>query len=146
MTSQITDAEIGAIANTCLAVRLRVLNRAVTSLYEEALRPFGLKVTQMNILVVAAKMGLARPADICAVLQMDASTLSRTVDRMRAKGWLEIVAVRDRRAQPFRVLPAGRMLLKQALPAWESAQEKAMEYLGQAGVELLQRSVQMPTE
>ncbi len=146
MTRQITDAEVDTIANACLALRMRVLNRAVTSLYEEALRPFGLKVTQMNILVMAAKMGLARPADICAALKMDASTLSRTVDRMRAKGWLEMVPARDRRAQPFRVSPAGRVLLKQAFTAWESAQDKAVEHLGAAGAALLQRNVQMPVE
>ena len=45
---------IDAIARTCIAVRLRLLNRVVTNLYDDALRPLGLKVSQVNILVVMA--------------------------------------------------------------------------------------------
>ena len=44
-----------AIAGECVAVRLRMLNRVVTNLYDEALRSLGLKVSQLHILVVTAK-------------------------------------------------------------------------------------------
>ena len=40
------------IAGECLAVRLRRLNREVTALYDEALRPLGLKTSQLNMLVM----------------------------------------------------------------------------------------------
>ena len=53
---------VDAIARSCIAVRLRLLNRVVTNLYDDALRPLGLKVSQLNLLVVTAKLGLARPA------------------------------------------------------------------------------------
>src|SRR5215472_5591724 len=103
MDQQTNTKGIDAIARSCIAVRLRLLNRVVTNLYDDALRPLGLKVSQLNILVVAAKLGLARPADVCGLLQLDASTLSRNVERMRAKGWLETVPGEDARAQPFRL-------------------------------------------
>lgn len=32
---------------------------------------------------------LARPAQVCDILQLDTSTLSRNVERMRAQGWLD---------------------------------------------------------
>src|ERR671925_1979521 len=99
---------IDTIAKTCIAVRLRLLNRVVTNFYDDALRPLGLKVSQLNILVVTAKLGLARPAQVCEILQLDTSTLSRNVERMRAKGWLEVVPGQDARAQPFRLTPQGR--------------------------------------
>src|SRR5713101_10188441 len=92
---------IDTIAHNCIAVRLRLLNRVVTNLYDDALRPLGLKVSQLNILVVAAKLGLARPAKVCDILQLDTSTLSRNVERMRTKDWLEVVAGEDARTQPF---------------------------------------------
>ncbi|WP_045227378.1 MarR family winged helix-turn-helix transcriptional regulator, partial [Methyloterricola oryzae] len=75
---------IDAIAADCIARRVRMLNRLVTNLYDEGLRPLGLKVSQVTILVAAWKMGTARPAAVCDALQMDVSTLSRNVDRMRA--------------------------------------------------------------
>src|SRR4029077_17916652 len=92
---------IDAIADNCIAVRLRLLNRVVTNLYDDALRPLGLKVSQLNILVVTAKLGLAQPAKVCDILQLDASTVSRNVESIRAKGWLEVVPGEDAREQPF---------------------------------------------
>jgi hypothetical protein len=35
------------IACSCLAVRVRMLNRAITNLYDESLRPLGLRVSQL---------------------------------------------------------------------------------------------------
>jgi len=52
---------IDKMAGECIAVRLRMLNRAITNIYDSALRPLGLKVSQMNILVAAAKMGTSQP-------------------------------------------------------------------------------------
>jgi DNA-binding MarR family transcriptional regulator len=132
-----TDKAIDAVARDCIAVRVRLLNRVITNLYDDALRPLGMKVSQLNILVVAAKLGLARPAQVCGLLHLDASTLSRNVERMQAKGWLEVVPDEDGRAQPFRLTPAGRELLGRAHPAWQRAQRQATAVLGDEGVGLL---------
>src|SRR5215813_8732945 len=94
-----TNSTIDAIARNCIAVRLRLLNRVVTNFYDDALRPLRLKVSQLNILIVTARLGLARPAQVCEILQLDASTLSRNVERMRKHGWLEVVPDADARAQ-----------------------------------------------
>jgi DNA-binding MarR family transcriptional regulator len=134
-----TSRAIDTIAHECIAVRLRVLNRVVTKVYDDALRPLGLKVSQLNILVVAAKLGLARPAQVCRLLQLDTSTLSRTVERMRSKGWLEVVPGEDARTQPFRLTAQGKRLLAQAVPAWEVAQRRATDLLGAEGNALLNR-------
>src|SRR5262245_44002494 len=131
---------IDTIARNCIAVRLRLLNRVVTNLYDDALRPLGLKVSQLNILVVAAKLGLARPAEVCGLLQLDTSTLSRNTERMRAKGWLEVVPDEDARAQPFRLTTQGKRLLERAAPAWEEAQHQAKELLGEDGIALLNKA------
>lgn len=128
---------IDTIARTCIAVRLRLLNRVVTNLYDDALRPLGLKVSQMNILVLTAKLGLARPAQVCDLLQLDTSTLSRNVERMRAQGWLEVVPDEDARTQPFRLTAQGKRLVERAIPAWEEAQRQASELLGSEGTALL---------
>src|SRR5712692_2194644 len=135
-----TSSNIDTIAKTCIAVRLRLLNRVVTNFYDDALRPLGLKVSQLNILVVAAKLGLARPAQVCEILQLDTSTLSRNVERMRAHGWLEVVPDEDARTQPFRLTPQGKRLIEKATPAWEEAQRQAAELLGDEGIALLNKA------
>src|SRR5207247_8400220 len=106
------------------------INRVITNIYDDALRPLDLKVSQMNVLVAAAKMGTARPAAVCEHLHLDVSTLSRNVERMKGRGWLEVVPDEDGRSQPFRLTPQGRKLLEKAVPAWREAQQEVKKALG----------------
>jgi DNA-binding MarR family transcriptional regulator len=124
------QAKIDKVASECIAVRLRMLNRVVTNIYDDALRSLDLKVSQMNILVAAAKMGTARPIEVCEHLHLDVSTLSRNVERMKARGWLEVVQGEDGRSQPFRLTPHGRKLLEKAIPAWTEAQQLVKKVIG----------------
>ncbi len=111
-----------------------MLDRSITNLYDDALRPLKLKITQLNILLVIGKHGIARPTQICQLLRMDASTLSRNADRMLARGWLEVASAPDARAQPLRLTRRGARLIEQSVPAWEEAQAKVEHLLGRTGV------------
>jgi DNA-binding MarR family transcriptional regulator len=122
------------IAAECLAVRLRVLNRAVTALYDDALRPHGLRVGQLNLLVAVARLGIAKPGDLCRVLCMDKSTLSRDVEVLRRHGWLVADETRGR-SRPLRITPVGRALLERVTPAWRQAQAQACTLIGDDGAE-----------
>jgi DNA-binding MarR family transcriptional regulator len=137
---------IDKVASECVAVRLRMLNRVITNIYDDALRSLDLKVSQMNILVAAAKMGTARPIDVCEHLHLDVSTLSRNVERMKARGWLEVVPDEDGRAQPFRLTPQGRKLLETAVPAWSEAQQQVKKVLGDGFVEQLNHAMKRVRE
>ena len=137
MENQMDRLPLDDIVRTCIALRVRLLNRVITNLYDDALRPLDLKVSQLNLLVVTAKLGVAQPAKVCDILQLDTSTLSRNVERMRANGWLEAVPAADGRAQPFRLTAQGRKLLARAIPAWKRAQRRATGVLGKEAVALL---------
>jgi len=141
MSAKQTQTLIDTIAGECIAVRMRMLNRVVTNIYDDALRPLGVRVSQMNILVAAGKMGTARPAEVCERLHLDVSTLSRNVERMKSRGWLEVIPDDDGRAQPFRLTNDGRKLLEQAAPAWKKAQKQAKSLLGEGIVDLLGQAV-----
>ena len=126
------------IAQECIAVRMRRLNRVITKLYDDALRPLGIKASQLNILVVIGRSGLVRPAEICKRLALEFSTVSRNADRMRARGWIEFVDdERDGRAHQLRLSDEGKRLIEKAKPAWEKAQLKAADLLGGEGVSAL---------
>ena len=137
MNGETTHRPEDIIAQQCLAARLRLLNRVVTNIYDEALRPLGMKTSQLNMLVVVAQQGLARPAEVCDRLQLDTSTLSRNVERMRGKGWVEVVGDDDGRAQPFRLTSKGRKLLERAKPRWDGAQKKVKKILGTETVQTI---------
>src|SRR4051812_43392579 len=127
------------VLGDCIATRLRMANRVITKVYDDALRPFGLRVTQMSMLVVAEDRGLIRQSEVGVELQLDDSTLSRNLERMRANGWLEEVSADDARVHSYRLTGAGRSLLEKAIPAWRTAQEEAKRLLGDAGVRSLRR-------
>jgi DNA-binding MarR family transcriptional regulator len=140
------QAMVDKMAGECVAVRVRMLNRVITNIYDSALRPLDLKVSQMNILVAAAKMGTARPLEVCEYLHLDVSTLSRNVERMKARGWLEVVPDEDGRSQPFQLTAQGRKLLERAVPAWREAQQQATKILGDGFVQQLNRAVKRVAE
>jgi len=128
-----TSSIAATIAADCLAVRVRVLSRAVTSVYDEALRPHGLKVTQMNLLVALSLLGESRPSRLCDLLHLERSTFSRTIERMGRQGWVATTPDADARTHLVVVTDAGRALLERAKPAWDAAQAEALALLGEEG-------------
>jgi DNA-binding MarR family transcriptional regulator len=145
MSRRQDDNLVEEIARECIANKIRLLNRAVTALYDQALRPYGLTIGQMSVLVTVSKMGGASPASLTRVLHMEKSTLSRNVQRMRARGWLEARPTEDRRITELRASARGLRLLREAHPAWSRAQHRARGMLGAHGLRGIAQSVaQLP--
>lgn len=119
------------MAQECIAVRVRLINRVISALYDEALRPFGLRISQANILSAVAHMGAARPADVSRILRIEKSTLSRDVELMRRNGWLESDPPAGGRNQTVRLTADGTKLLDTIGPSWEKAQVEAKLLIGQ---------------
>lgn len=130
------------IANGCIVVRLRMLNRVVSRVYDEALRPHGLKASQLNLLVAVSRQGQSRPKDLAARLQLERSTLSRNVERMVERGWLTIGrGDDDGRSHCVTITARGRRLLRDLLPDWRRAQRAAEKLLGDDTVSSLRSTV-----
>ena len=110
-----------------------MLNRALTSVYDAELRPLGITVSQLNVLVAIATLGPVTSTVIGETLQMDKSTLSRNLERMRRRAWIETRAAEDARSHPLALTRAGAELLERALPRWRQAQEKAKRVIGKEG-------------
>ena len=127
------------MARECVGNQLRLLSRVVTGIYERELRPLKLTASQMVILALTAKQGRVLSVELSKTLQMDASTVSRNVERMRARGWLEQVPGKDERSRPFRLTASGKKMLRDASTAWEKAQGQAVGLVGDEGVALLRR-------
>ncbi len=131
---------VETIASGCLAVRIRLLNRTVTNIFDDALRPLGVKVSQLNVLMVVAKRGPMSPGEVARRLNMEKSTLSRNVDRMRARGWLKVSQGDSGRKQVLELGSAGRKLIEKSLPFWKKAQAQTEAVLGQQGARSIHRA------
>lgn len=118
------------IARECLGLRTRFVHRVVGRIYDDALRPFGLRGAQLNLLVGIVLAAPVRPGELAEHFGMDKSTMSRNVQRMVERGFIEIVEDHDGRSQQLRPTRAGERLLERVMPAWEQAQAEAAQALG----------------
>lgn len=124
----------------CLLSRARMLTRVVTGIYDDEFRSFGLKATQVNLLVVVARVGPIRRIDIGKRLHLDPSTLTRNLRVMLTNGWVEeILDGEDGRGSPLQATVQGRDLVNQVGPAWRKAQDRVQKLVGDNGATLLRK-------
>ena len=136
--TSITPEQATELNQACIADKFKLLNRVITNLYDDALRPVGITTSQMNILVVTAKYGEASPNQVATWLHMEKSTLSRNVRLLRNTGWIETIPGIGR-SHKLRVTSKGTEILNEGLPLWEQAQRKARSILGDEGVKEVMR-------
>lgn len=119
--------EYADLAQACVCYNTRKVARAVTRLYDDALRPCGLRATQMTLLMVIEAMGEPTISALAEQLVMDRTTLARDLRPMQAAGWVVVVPGRDRRTRVVRLTSAGGALLREALPRWRAAQDALID-------------------
>lgn len=115
----------------CLCSSLRRAARAVTHIYEEALRPVGLRVTQFTILQTLERTGEVLQGRLGELLAMDSTSLTRTLKIMVRQGWVAERRGKDRRERWLRLSQDGAEQMARALPVWEEAQAMLREKLGE---------------
>lgn len=127
-------AAVDEIVSNCLAVRVRLLGRAVTSLYDHALEEHGVSIAQINLLAALGKIGPCSPARIGEVLQLERSTVSRNLSLLMKHGWVEAVSANAKGVREVALTGSGRKKIETVLPAWRQAQQEAAELMGAGGV------------
>jgi DNA-binding MarR family transcriptional regulator len=109
---------------------LRRASRAVTNYYDAMLRPSGLHVSQFTLLQALNIAPDISQKQLAELLEIDSSTLTRTLAPLRRKGWLRSQAGADRRELRLSLTAAGEREYKRALPYWQSAQKGLEQALG----------------
>jgi len=113
-----------------MCASFRRTSRALTQMYEEALRPFRLRSTQFTILQVLELAGEVSQGRLGEMLAMDSTSLTRTLAIMRRAGWVSEERGEDRRERRIGLSAAGKAKLKQAWPVWEKVQARVRRKLG----------------
>lgn len=108
------------VVESCPCFALRKASRAVTQLFDEALRPVGLHATQFSLLVALRLLDGVRVCDLAAEVVTDATTLSRNLGLLRRRGLVTVAAGGDRRGRTVHLTVAGHAALNRALPVWEA--------------------------
>jgi DNA-binding MarR family transcriptional regulator len=116
----------------CACANLRRAARMVTQLYDDALRPTGLRATQFTLLQALNLAPGISQKELAALLGIDSTTLTRTLSLLRRKGWIRAGTGSDRRELHLLLTPAGQREYERVLPYWRVAQKRLQEALGEA--------------
>ncbi|HEX3790312.1 MAG TPA: MarR family winged helix-turn-helix transcriptional regulator [Pseudonocardiaceae bacterium] len=127
-------SSVDEIVGDCVAVRTRLISRALTSLYDGALGGHGVTIAQLNLLAALGKAGPCPPSTLGDVLQLERSTVSRNLNLLLNHGWIEAVSSDAKGIREVALTGAGRAKIESVMPAWRQAQRQATELLGTTGV------------
>jgi len=110
------------LLDTCICHKTRMAARVVTRAYDEALRPTGLRATQVSVLAAVGVRGAVSITALADSLGMERTTLTRNLRPLEQKGYVQLAAEGHRRSRVLTLTPAGRAALLGALPLWKEAQ------------------------
>ena len=114
----------------CVCNTLRMVTRVVIRLYDDCLRPSGLRVTQFSILAAIARLGAASLKQLEEELAINQTTLTRSLGLLERDGVIERVSHPDGRVKAMRLTSKGRRALEGARPLWAQVQGKVLRALG----------------
>jgi DNA-binding MarR family transcriptional regulator len=124
------DPQQAAAAACCPCYSLRKASRAVSRIFDDALRPLGLKATQFSLVAAvhnASPITIKRLADSTV---MDRTTLTRNLRPLERRGLIRIERGRDRRQRLVTLTSAGDDLLERAFPVWSQTRHQVTNALG----------------
>jgi DNA-binding MarR family transcriptional regulator len=133
MSQQQLPAKPNLPALPCLCSSFRRTTRALSQVYEEAMRPMGLRITQFTILQALERTGEVKQGRLGEILVMDSTSLTRTLRIMRQQGWIAERRGEDERERWLKLSKAGEAKLKIATASWEKVQARVQAKLGEAG-------------
>lgn len=125
------------IQTRCACTRARRAARALTDLYDQALAPVGLKVTQFSVLRTVQRMDRVSLSALGEEMALDRSTLGRNLRLLEAMGLVALSSGDDLRTQAAVLTRRGSERLRRALPLWERVQQDVRGQLGSASVDAL---------
>jgi DNA-binding MarR family transcriptional regulator len=114
----------------CMCASFRRVSRTLTQLYDEALRPTGLRATQFTLLQALSLTGEIPQGQLGQMLAIDSTTLTRTLEILSKRGWIQERRGKDRRERLLRLSKTGQRKLDRALPIWEKLQARLQQALG----------------
>ncbi|MFO1311381.1 MAG: MarR family winged helix-turn-helix transcriptional regulator [Burkholderiales bacterium] len=114
----------------CVCGRLRRAARALTQLYDDAMAPSGLRLTQFSLMRTIARREPVRITELAGLALLDRTALSRNLEPLAAEGYVRITPGKDARTREVALTAAGRAAHERALPYWREAQRAVARKLG----------------
>lgn len=108
----------------CLCLELRRTTRLVTQRYDGALRPFGIRVTQIPMLTAAASGDGVALAPLAERFGMERTTLLRNIRPLVRERLVQVRRAAGHRHDELVATAKGRALLARVYPVWRRVQDE----------------------
>ena len=114
----------------CLCANVRRAALALTALYDEALAPHEIKVTQLSLLRAIERHGAPNLTQLAEATGLDRSTLGRNLRVLAGLGLLSLSAGDDQRDRVASLTTRGRARVAVAARTWARVQADLSGALG----------------
>lgn len=111
----------------CYGTQLRRSARALTRLYDEALKGDGILLTQFSLLRALDRLESATFYELAEEAALDKTTISRNVKVLDSAGWVQFQNTEDLREKRILLSAAGKQKLAEATASWRVAQDRIRE-------------------
>ena len=129
------------VSSACHCQALRQAARRVSALYDAALAPHGLRISQYAVLARLRADGPRGIQALADALAMDRTTLGRALRPLERDGLVRLARdPADARSRRLALTEEGRLRLAQARPTWAAAQARFEQGFG------LERAVRLHGE
>ena len=129
-TIQQRMGELAQEGSSCVSFNIRKAARAVTQLYDERMRPFGLRSTQLSILGKTLILEPVTVTHLAEATVTDRTTLTRNLRLLEKQGLIRVGMGNDRREREVRLTDRGREVLAQVYPIWKDVQVEVAKSFG----------------
>jgi DNA-binding MarR family transcriptional regulator len=102
------------------------------------MRPFGLSITQFSVLANLSVLNGCGVGELARQLQLEKSTLARTLKPLLNAGYIQDVAPKNVRPRQLCLTQSGADILSAAWPAWKEAQRNIQSKLSMDAKKLME--------
>lgn len=124
--------DANSVVEVCIGLHARRAARRISRAFDDAFKPLGLDISQFNLICVIAALDTAPLPSVAEVLDIDTSTLSRTLKPLRQRGFVKHRGGRGRGGLVLSLSERGQELLIASLPIWKGVQSQLTIAMGEA--------------
>jgi DNA-binding MarR family transcriptional regulator len=122
------------MGSTCACFNIRKAARVVTQLYDDILRPSGLRTTQLTLLMLLRGHGPMNINGLANAAMTDRTTLTRNLAVLEEQQLVRIQPGKDARVRVAELTEKGDEAIDIAFPLWQRAQTLITARLGRDGL------------
>lgn len=114
----------------CYCISLRAVTRKITALYDEAMAPVGVSITQFSMLRRIERAGEVSITELARRCELERSTAGRNVKVLERMGLVAVASGEDQREATVTLTRRARQVLDDGAEHWKRAQDTIESKLG----------------